>query len=92
MSKQILPENRTRTSGNSVSGIVRKLLALFTAFSEADARVLLSGYGLHEFEVDQMRWDRPDWQKKSAQILVSSALATASIARPDSLPLVCIQI
>jgi len=59
MSKQILPENRTRTSGNSVSGIVRKLLAWFTAFSEADARVLLSGYGLHEFEVDQMQWDRP---------------------------------
>jgi hypothetical protein len=64
MSKQVLPENQTRTLRNSVGGIVRKLLAFFQGFTEADARALLSAYGLYEVEVDHIRQNRPDRRKE----------------------------
>jgi hypothetical protein len=52
--------SRTRTWGNSVRGIAQKLLAFFQGFTEADARALLSAYGLYEFEIDYLRQNRPN--------------------------------
>jgi hypothetical protein len=69
MSKQILPESKTRTLGNSVCGIVRKLFAFFQGFTEADARALLSAYGLYEVEVDHIRQSRPDQRKEISRNL-----------------------
>jgi hypothetical protein len=74
MSKQVLPESQTRTLGNSVCGIVRKLLAFFQGFAfqgftEADARALLSAYGLYEVEVDHICQSRPDQRKEISRNL-----------------------
>jgi hypothetical protein len=64
MSKSILSASRTRTWGSLVRAIARKLLTFFQGFTEADARALLSAYGLYQVEVDYLQQNRPNRRKE----------------------------
>jgi hypothetical protein len=56
--------SRTGILGNSVRGIARKVLAFFQGFTEADARALLSAYGLYEVEIDHLRQNRSNQRRE----------------------------
>jgi hypothetical protein len=49
----------------SVRSIFQKFLAFFR-FTEADASVLLSAYGLHELELDRRKNNHPNEPKESS--------------------------